>query len=149
MIDRRGYYGIGVYHPKTESNIGTLLRTAYIFDASFVYTIGRRYKPQASDTMKTPRHIPLYHYETFDDFYEHLPISCQLVAIEISTFATMLSKFEHPKMCCYMLGAEDHGIPSGILGRCHKIVQLGGDHCLNVATAGSIVIYHRTMLHKE
>lgn len=145
-MNRRGYYSIGVYKPKTESNIGTLLRTACIFNASYVFTIGRRYKKQASDTMKTPFHIPLFHYSTFEDFYNHLPWSCQLVAIEISTFATMLKDFEHPKMCSYLLGAEDGGIPMGVLGRCHKIVQLGGRECLNVATAGSIVIYNRVML---
>ena len=133
-------------HSSPESNIGTLFRTAYVFNASYIFTIGKRYKRQASDTPKTPFHVPLFHYETFNDFYTHMPWSCHLVAIEISASATTLKDFEHPKMCCYMLGAEDYGIPDNVLGRCHKIVQLGGDICLNVATAGSIVIYDRMML---
>jgi len=29
------------------------------------------------------------------------------------------------------------------LKKCHSIVQLYGDHCMNVAVAGSIVMYDR------
>ena len=60
-----GYYVIGIYHTKTECNVGTLYRSAYQLGAAFVFTIGRRYKKQASDTYNTTLHIPLYHYESF------------------------------------------------------------------------------------
>lgn len=42
-------FGIGVYHPKHEINIGTLIRSAYIFGANYVFTVGRRYKRQSSE----------------------------------------------------------------------------------------------------
>lgn len=57
---KRGYFGIGVYHPKNVINIGTLWRSANCFGADFLFTIGHRYKHQGSDTLKTYRHIPLY-----------------------------------------------------------------------------------------
>ncbi len=35
-----GYFGIGIYGPKMTKNIGTLWRTADIFGADFMFTIG-------------------------------------------------------------------------------------------------------------
>jgi len=144
-IRKKGYFGIGVYHSKNSVNIGTLWRTANIFGADYIFTIGRRYKGQASDTMKTPRLIPLYHYDTFDEFKKNLPWGCRIVAIEITPDAKHLKNFLHPKQACYVLGAEDTGIPEDILKKCNDVVQLGGEYCMNVATAGSIVIYDRVM----
>jgi tRNA (guanosine-2'-O-)-methyltransferase len=43
----RGYYGIGIENVKTAENVGTLWRSAYILGASFIFTIGKRYKKQA------------------------------------------------------------------------------------------------------
>lgn len=146
---QNGYYSVGIYNPKIETNIGTLWRTAYIFGASYIFTINKRYKKQASDTTKAPFHIPLFHYDNFDIFYSHLPWACQLVAVEIFESAPMLKDFAHPKMACYLLGAEDGGIPLEILDICHKKLQLGGSICMNVATAGSIVIYDRMMLREK
>lgn len=144
-MNKRGYFGIGIYHGKTEANIGTLWRSAAILGADFIFTIGRRYKAQASDTMKTPRHIPLYNYTDYDDFFKHVPYDCPVIAVELADNAVPLEKFEHPERCIYLLGAEDHGLPETILNRCRYTVQLLGDFCMNVATAGSIVMYDRAV----
>jgi tRNA (guanosine-2'-O-)-methyltransferase len=69
----RGYFEIGIFHTKTESNIGTLWRSAYQMGASGIYTIGRRYQTQSSDTSKAWKRIPLRHHEQFDEFYKQLP----------------------------------------------------------------------------
>ena len=145
-IKKKGYFGVGVYHPKNSVNIGTIWRTANIFQADYLFTIGKRYKRQASDTMKTPFHIPLFHYDSFDEFKSNLPWGCRIVAIEIADDARMLKDFVHPKQACYLLGAEDNGIPEEVLNACHDVVQLGGDYCMNVATAAGIVIYDRVMM---
>jgi tRNA G18 (ribose-2'-O)-methylase SpoU len=144
-VSKRGYFGIGIYHVKTEANIGTLWRSAAILGADFIFTIGRRYKAQASDTMKTPRHIPLYNYVDYDDFFKHVPYDCPVVAVELAENSIPLEKYVHPERCIYLLGAEDHGIPEDILTRCRETVQLIGDYCMNVATAGSIVMYDRAV----
>lgn len=139
----RGYFGIGIEHAKTEYNIGTLWRSAQIMGASFIFTIRNRYKKQSSDTMKTFRHIPLIHYADFEDFYNHMPFDCRLVGIELDERAVEISKFQHPERCIYLLGAEDHGLTKEALNKCHIIVQLPGDFCLNVSTAGAITMYDR------
>jgi tRNA G18 (ribose-2'-O)-methylase SpoU len=143
----KGYFGIGIYHPQKSVNIGTLWRTANILGASFIFTIGRKYKKQSSDTMKTPNHVPLFYYENFDGFKKCLPDNCDLIAIEIINNAKMLKNFCHPKCACYLLGAESYGIPADILNKCDDTIQLGGEYCMNVSVAGSIVLYHRTVLN--
>jgi tRNA G18 (ribose-2'-O)-methylase SpoU len=142
----RGYFEIGVYQPKTEVNIGTLWRSAYQLGASGIFTIGRRYKKQSSDTTCSYLHVPLRNYETFNDFKEHVPYDCQIVPIEMGGHP--LSNVVHPERAIYILGAEDYGLPHEILEHCKLIISLEsiGQNSYNVAVAGSIVMYHRVFV---
>lgn len=141
----RGYFAVGVYHPKTEVNVGTLWRSATLYGAAFVFTVGRRYSPQASDTAKTPRHVPLFHFDDVDGLLRHLPWSCPLVGVELDPRAKPLGRYSHPERAAYLLGAEDHGLPTHVLDRCHDlvIVESAAPASMNVATAGTIVLYSR------
>jgi hypothetical protein len=78
----RGYFGIGIENGKTVANIGTLWRSAHNLGASFIFTVGQRYKYQASDNTKAWRSIPLFQYGGFDEFYDNLPHDCQLIGVE-------------------------------------------------------------------
>ena len=112
-------------------------------EADFIFVIGHRYKKQCSDTMKTPRHIPLYTYKDAEDFFAHVPYDCPVVAIELADNSIKLNRYCHRERCIYLLGAEDSGIPKEVLQRCKETVQILGDYCYNVAVAGSIVMYDR------
>lgn len=139
-----GYFGIGVYHAKSECNIGTLMRTAYSYGASFVYTVGKRYQRQASDTVNAMMKIPLYHFLTVDELVDHLPVACPLIGVELVEGAQEVGNYTHMPVACYLLGAEDHGIPAKDLARCHQVIVIpGAKTCLNVAVAGSIVLFDR------
>ncbi len=140
---KRGYFGIGVFNGKNEQNIGTLWRSANIMGADFIFTIGKRYRHQCSDTMHTPRHVPLFSFEDWEDFRKHIPYDCPVVAVELDGRSTPIKRFVHPERCIYLLGAEDNGIPEHILDKCVDIVQLPGDYCMNVSVAGSIVMFDR------
>ena len=139
----RGFFEIGIYQPKTETNVGTLWRSAYQLGAIGIFTIGRRYKNQSSDTCVANRHVPLRHYDDFEDFNSHRPSQATLIGIEMN--GDTLSYFSHPEQAIYLLGAEDDGLPQEILGRCRYIVSLESvrQPSYNVAVAGSIVMYHR------
>ncbi len=143
MEKQRGFFGIGIQNTKTEQNIGTLWRSASILGASFIFTIGRRYKKQASDTMASYKHIPLYNYETFEEFYKAMPYDCQLIGIELDQKSVPSIEFKHPERCIYLLGAEDSGLTKEAIEKCHKLVQLPGNYCMNVSVAGSIMMYDR------
>lgn len=140
-----GFFGVGVYRPKTEANVGTLWRTAHLYGAAFVFTVGRRYKGQASDTPKTPRHTPLFHFENIGDLMAHLPFGAPLVGVELDPEAVPLDSFEHPLQAVYILGAEDNGLPPEVMGACHRLVVIPSPtpQSMNVAVAGSLVIYDR------
>lgn len=140
---KNGYFGIGIFHGQSEENIGTLWRSALILGADFIFTVGRRYAKQRSDTPKTPRHIPLFHFDTWDDFLKHIPYDCPVCAVELDERSVSLPEYKHPERCIYLLGAEDHGIPQDVLHRCRDIIQIPGKICYNVAVAGSIVMYDR------
>lgn len=140
----RGFFGIGIFGAKTAHNIGTLWRSANCFGASFIFTVGRRYHHQASDTLKTPLHVPLYNYADMDDLIAHLPHGTRLIGVELDEAAAPLTAFAHPQQACYLLGAEDTGLSRDAAKRCHTLVQIeGASRCLNVAVAGSIVMHHR------
>jgi tRNA G18 (ribose-2'-O)-methylase SpoU len=139
----RGYFGIGIQHTKNAINVGTLWRSAQAFGAGFIFTIGRRYKGQASDTTKAWKHIPLLHYNDLDDFFNHMPHDCRLVGVEIEDQAVALPSYTHPERAIYLLGAEDHGLTSEAIRRCHDIVEIPSRFCLNVSTAGSVIMYDR------
>ncbi|MCP4520867.1 MAG: RNA methyltransferase [Cytophagales bacterium] len=137
------YFGIGIYKPKTIENVGTLWRSALILGADFIFMIEKRYKKQASDIYKTWTHIPLYHYDSFEHFYESMPYNCQLIGLELGKGSQKIETFEHPARAIYLLGSEDGGLPEFAQKKCHDLIQLPGEQSLNVATAGSLVMYDR------
>lgn len=143
MSNQRGFFEIGIWHPKTSMNVGTLWRSAYQLGATGIFTVGRRYKHQASDTTKAHRHIPLREYATIDELINALPYSCPLIAVEMG--GVPLTTYSHPERACYLLGAEDHGLPTSVLERCHHRISLPAvrTESYNVAVAGSLVMYDR------
>jgi tRNA G18 (ribose-2'-O)-methylase SpoU len=141
----RGYFGVAAHRPKTAANVGTLWRSATVYGAAFLATVGHRYVRQPSDTPKSPLHTPLHHYADLDDLIEHLPWSCPLIGVELIDGAIPLGSFTHPMRALYLLGAEDNGLPPAVQRRCHHVVQIPSEQSqsLNVAVAGSIVLYDR------
>ena len=140
----QGYFGIGIMNGKTPENLGVLWRSAQNMGASFIYTIGNRYSKQACDTHKAVGAMPYYHYDTFEDFYRHLPKSAVLIGVELDDKAVSLETFQHPKRCVYLLGAEDHGLSKSAIEKSHFLVKFNTPLSINVAVAGSIVMYDRS-----
>ena len=142
-MSHRGYFGVAVYRPKHQVNIGTLFRTAHLLNASYLAVIGARYKRQPSDTNNATYHMPLYEYGTWEDFLSHLPKGTRVVGVELDVRAKVIDDYKHPAQAVYVLGAEDDGLPPEVLNACDDIVRLRGARSMNVAVAGSIVLYSR------
>lgn len=140
----RGFAGIGFYQYMHEENIGSAFRSAYAFGIDLLFTIGRKYRQQASDTCASTRHVPYYGYVSYDDFRQHLPKNSQIVCVELSEKAYNLENFVHPEQALYLFGNESSGIPQKILeDRYNLVVQIPTKLCLNVACTASIVIWDR------
>lgn len=145
MIDnfKTEFFGIGIQNGKTPENLGVLWRSAQNLGASFIFTIGNRYAKQACDTHNAVKSMPYFHYNTFNDFYQHLPKGAMLVGVELINQAVDLETFHHPRRCVYLLGAEDHGLSKMAIEKAHHLVKFKSELSLNVSVAGSIVMYDR------
>ncbi len=142
----RGYWGIGIYNPKHEANLGGVWRSAQAFSANFIFTVGpRRYSEQCTDIMKSTRHVPLFHYPTIEDLKSHLPHGCPLIAIEYPLAKQSLREFSHPERVVYLLGSEDNGLPERVINQCHFTITIPTKVCLNLASAATVVMYDRIL----
>jgi tRNA G18 (ribose-2'-O)-methylase SpoU len=144
----RGFFGIGIEAGKTPENVGGLWRSAHAFGASFIFTVGHRYPQhaQATDTTKAWKSIPLIEYRDCDALLYAKPRDCELVGVDCGYddwSPVMLPKYAHPERAIYVLGAEDRGLSSDMLECVTRLIEIPGDYCLNVATAGSVVMYDR------
>lgn len=148
----RGFAAIGIAGGKTPQNLGTLWRAAALYETAFVFTVGKRYPPtQACDTTKTWAHTPLFHFVDLDDLVAHLPESTPLIGVELTDDAIPLDRYPHPVRACYLLGAEDRGLSSAQLARCHQTVQIETalPYSMNVSVAGSLILYDRHIKAKR
>lgn len=143
----RGYFGIGVWQSSKMMNAGNLFRSAHAFDAQFVFTINADYnvRKAKSDTSLAPKNIPWYDYDTIDDL--QLPRNCKLVGVELTEDAVPLPRFHHPLNAAYLLGPERGSLTPEILDRCDHTVMIPMKFCVNVATAGAILMYDRSLVH--
>ena len=139
------YFEIGVYYPRNSANIGTLWRSAFQLGAAGIFTIGRPYRRQTSDTAEALMHIPLRHYANLEEFLAARPVGALLVGIEMGGLP--LAQFQHPERAIYLLGSEDSGLPPKILAACNCVVAIEAvrSQSFNLAVAGSIVMYHRLL----
>lgn len=139
----RGYFGIGVEGVSKPMNFGNLARSAYGFGAGFVFTLtpGRRLKLPGSDTPNSQEHMPWYNYASLDEF--KLPEGCRLVGVELTDDAVELPSFRHPTRAAYIMGPENGSLSPQVSERCEFIVKIPTAFCLNVATAGAIIMYDR------
>lgn len=139
----RGYFGIGVEGISKEMNLGNLFRSAHGFNASFVFTVKASFNPKRahSDTSDTPGQVPLYQFD--DATSLSLPHGCRLVGIELLDEAADLPSFRHPSQAAYVLGPERGSLSPALVERCEFVVRIPTKFCINVATAGAIIMYDR------
>lgn len=140
----RGYFGIGVEGISKQMNMGSLMRTAHAFGASFLFTIGINYEPGEggrSDTSDAPQAVPLYAFDTVEAL--RLPDGCELVGIELLEGATDLPSFRHPRRAAYVLGPERGSLSPALVACCSHIVKIPTKFAINLAIAGALVMYDR------
>jgi tRNA(Leu) C34 or U34 (ribose-2'-O)-methylase TrmL len=139
----QGFAGIGIYRPKREMNLGGLLRSARAFGANFVFSIGSRWQVQSS-AIHSERDVPVFYFETLEQFIASIPVNAELICVEQTEDAEDLRTFQHPARAIYLLGSEDTGVPPTLM-RKHRSLIIPSLGSLNVATAGSIILYDRLL----
>lgn len=142
----RGYFSIGVEGLSKPMNAGTLFRSAHAFGASFVFTVGGVWREREagwSDTSDSAGQVPHYHFAGIEDL--RLPERCELVGIELLDEAIDLPSFRHPRCAAYVLGPERGSLSPELVARCAHVIRIPTSFCINVAIAGSIVMYDRVI----
>jgi tRNA(Leu) C34 or U34 (ribose-2'-O)-methylase TrmL len=140
----RGYFAIGVEGLSKPMNAGTLFRSAHAFGASFVFTVGGIWHEREaglSDTSDSAGQVPHYHFAGVDEL--NLPRRCELIGIELLDEAVELPSFRHPRCAAYVLGPERGSLSPEMVARCAHVIRIPTAFCINLAIAGSIVMYDR------
>ena len=139
-IVRRGFFCVGLDNPKTNINVGSVLRAAGVFECDMVAISGHRYGRSPTDTMKHYRHLPLLQV---DDLHDVIPYDCVPVAVELVDRATPLTEYKHPERAFYVFGAEDATLGERVLSWCRDVVYIPTNGCLNLAACVDVVLYDR------
>lgn len=140
----RGYFAIGAEGISKPMNLGALMRSAHAFGASFFFTVEAAFdahEVKQSDTSDAARHLPLYTYGSVEALT--LPRGCALVGVELTEEAIELPSFYHPQAAAYVLGRERGSLSEALQARCDYLVKIPTRFCVNVGTAGAIVMYDR------
>lgn len=142
-MNQRGYFGIVLFEPKIEANLGIILRSAHCFGANFVATIGNRYRRVSSDTSDSTKHLPCFHFDNFESFDKFRPQNAKLIGVEVNGKGDIM-KFHHPERAIYVLGGEDRTLPPGIISQCDYTIFVKTPFCLNLSACASILLFDRT-----
>jgi tRNA G18 (ribose-2'-O)-methylase SpoU len=144
---RRGLrpFAIAAWEISKDHNVGTLVRTAHAAAATEIILLGEReWNVEAARTADLYTEIIQLPADP-ELFRAHLAARrWNLVAVELADDATNLFDAHYPDRPCFLLGAEIGGVPAELLGDAELIVQIpqwGLVPCLNLAVAGSIVVY--------
>ena len=136
----RGYAVIGLDNPKTDANVGGVLRAASCYGVAGVVLTGSRVR-YATDTPKAYRHMPVFHGVA--DLYEHIPFDCVPVAVDLVPNAIPLPDYQHPQRAFYVFGAEDATLGERVLRWCRDRVYVPTAGCMNLAATVNVVLYDR------
>src|SRR4051812_5217672 len=140
----RGYFALGAEGTSKSGNVGTILRSAHAFGASFVFAVNAALdmkEVRRVDTSGGTEHLPFFTYESVAEL--QLPEGCQLVGVELTDDAVELPSFRHPLRAAYVLGPERGSLSAAMAARCDHVVKIPTSFCVNVAVAASIVMYDR------
>ncbi|TVQ36859.1 MAG: RNA methyltransferase [Geminicoccaceae bacterium] len=142
---QRGYFAVGAEGISKAMNLGTLVRTAHAFGASFVFMVDAAYSANAakSDTSRAEVQLPIFSYA--DAAALELPRNCRLIGVELVEDAIALPSFRHPTAAAYVLGPERGRLSPAMQARCDHIVQIPTRFCVNLGVAAAIVMYDRML----
>lgn len=138
-------------NPKFPHNVGAALRACACWGLTQLWWTGDRVSLDVARGERLPREERMRGYRhvrmcpdpagrVFDRFPGAVP-----VAVELAKGATSLVDFDHPEHALYVFGPEDGSIPGAARPHCHRFVFIPTAHCLNLAAAVNVVLFHRRL----
>lgn len=138
---------VAIYSPKYWANVFSLMRTLDGLGLGNLYVIKPRCQiPKKGTISFKDKDKPPYNKVRFLDSIEEfteLVKGRDLVSIELDPESQPLQSFVWGREPVAILGAEDSGVPQQLLAISRKVQvpMCGVIPCMNVACAGSIVMY--------
>ena len=165
MSNKREIYGknsakegktpsIILINPKYPDNVGMIIRLAAAYGVPQVWWTGDRINVDPEKGQRLPREERMKGYKKvefrqFDRPFDQFPRGTTPVAVEVRENAQKLPEFEHPENPVYVFGPEDGSLKRVHTQHCHAFVIIPVQHCLNLATAVSTVLYDRMLKSGE
>ncbi|MFH0288955.1 RNA methyltransferase [Vibrio owensii] len=134
---------IGLYNPKSPTNVGAVLRAAGCYDAAQVRYNGTRYSRAVkfqTDTQNSQERIQLVEME---DLTANVADDVEIVCVELVVGATALPHFTHPENAIYVFGPEDGSLPQEMVDKANHVVYVPTHGCMNLAATVNVVLYDR------
>jgi tRNA(Leu) C34 or U34 (ribose-2'-O)-methylase TrmL len=134
---------IGLFNPKSPSNVGAVLRAAGCYQADALRYTGERFERATkyqTDTKNVKSKIPSAHVETM---LQDLPQHIEVVCVEFAEGAASLPKFVHPAHAIYVFGPEDGSLPQNIIDAANYVVYVPTIGCMNLAASVNVLLYDR------
>lgn len=141
---------------RSAHNVGAMFRTADGAGVAKIFLVG--YTPTPIDRFgRVQPEIKKTSLGASEEIaWEHSPesmsaiaavrqLGAQVVAVEQTPDAVMLSDFTPPEDVAYILGNEVDGVSQEVLAQADTIIEipmLGTKESLNVSTAAGIILYH-------
>ena len=142
---------------RSQSNVGSVFRTADAFLVETIYLCGITAQPPHRDIQKTAlgatESVPWKYFPaTLDAVRELKSNGVVLVAVEQVEEAIMLQDLviESGKKYAFIFGHEINGVSQQIVDLCNfciEIPQFGSKHSFNIAVSAGIVLWEANIKH--
>lgn len=136
----RGFISVGLHHPKTPENVGSVLRAMHCYGGSLLAVAGKRFKRSSTDTYKQWRQTPVLEVESLQSV---IPYDAVPVAVDLVPDAVSLADYKHPVRAFYIFGPEDGTLGEKVLSWCKDRVYIPTNGCMNLAATVNVVLYDR------
>jgi len=133
---------IAIENWQHDFNIGTIVRSANAFNVEAIHIIGRR-RWNRRGAMVTDKYVNIIHHSSISDFMESVA-DRKLIAVDITSGATPLSKANLPEKSVLIFGGEGPGLSEEILKVVDDLVfieQFGSTRSINVGVAAGIIMH--------
>ncbi len=134
---------IGLYNPKSPSNVGSVMRAAGCYGVAEVRYSGERLNRALkfqTDTKNIADQIPLTHAE---ELLAGVASSIEIVCVELVQGATPLPSYAHPERAMYVFGPEDGSLPQTLIDQADHVVYVPTVGCMNLAASVNVLLYDR------
>jgi tRNA G18 (ribose-2'-O)-methylase SpoU len=141
---------IAIENWQHDLNIGSIVRTANAFNASYVHIVGKR-DWNKRGAMVTDRYLNVLHHPTIADFAQWCKENeTPIIGIDNVPGSKHLEGAELPEKCVLLFGQEGAGMSDEGIAICnvlYAIEQYGSTRSMNASAAGAIAMYHWALQH--